>query len=64
MMAEDIENLREVWDGKIPVCFTLASDEVFTVEQPEPMFVSNVCCMYCDNLHYASHTVAYVLKRA
>lgn len=39
MMADDIENLRAVWDGKIPVCFTLATDEVFTVEQPEPMFL-------------------------
>lgn len=39
MMADDIENLRAIWDGKIPVCFTLSSDEVFTVEQPEPMFL-------------------------
>ena len=61
-MAEDIEHLREVWDGKIPVCFTLASDEVFTVEQPEPMFVSNMYCMLCGNLHCASHTEAYVLS--
>ena len=43
MMADDIENLRAIWDGKIPVCFTLSSDEVFTVEQPEPMFVSRNC---------------------
>ena len=40
-MADDREILRAIWDGKIPVCFTLASEEVFTVEQPEPIYVSN-----------------------
>ncbi|XP_062515675.1 autophagy protein 5-like [Corticium candelabrum] len=38
-MAEDTEILREVWNGRIPVCFNLASNEVSTVEQPEPYFV-------------------------
>lgn len=36
---EDTEILREVWNGRIPVCFNLASSEVSTVEQPEPYFM-------------------------
>ncbi|UYV81844.1 ATG5 [Cordylochernes scorpioides] len=35
-MAEDREVLREVWEGKIPVCIRLAQDEVDTLKQPEP----------------------------
>ena len=39
-MADDREILREVWEGRIPICFNLASDEV-TSEQPDPFFVSS-----------------------
>ena len=42
-MAEDKEVLREVWDGKIPIRFELASNEVASVEPPDPFFVSNPC---------------------
>lgn len=38
-MADDREVLRILWDGRIPVCFTLNKDEVFTMEQPEPFFL-------------------------
>ena len=38
-MADDREVLREVWEGRIPVCFTLSQDEITTVEQPEPYYV-------------------------
>ena len=27
-MAEDKEILREMWEGKVPVCFVLSPDEV------------------------------------
>ncbi|KAL5010532.1 hypothetical protein ScPMuIL_012837 [Solemya velum] len=37
-MAEDREILREIWEGKIPVCFTLASEEVHS-EQPDPIYL-------------------------
>lgn len=54
-MAEDREVLRSIWDGRLPVCFNLSSDEVVTVEQPDPYYVSshhinipccvvNLCC--------------------
>ena len=67
-MADDKENLRAVWDGKIPVCFTLATDEVFTVEQPEPMFVSRKyavcryimqcnCCAIAPVLHRTDYAI-------
>lgn len=39
-MAEDREVLRYIWDGRLPVCFNLSSDEVVTVEQPDPYYVS------------------------
>lgn len=39
-MAEDREVLREVWDGRLPVCFSLSSDEVVAMQQPDPFYVS------------------------
>ncbi|KAH9381088.1 hypothetical protein HPB48_010760 [Haemaphysalis longicornis] len=39
-MAEDREVLREVWDGKLPVCFKLAEEEVYTMQQPDPYYCS------------------------
>jgi len=38
-MADDKEILREVWEGRLPVCFNLSSDEITTVEQPEPCYL-------------------------
>ena len=35
-MAEDREVLREVWQGRIPVAFSLSSDDVHTMGQPDP----------------------------
>lgn len=39
-MAEDREILREVWEGRIPVCINLAKEELDTVEEPDPYYVS------------------------
>jgi len=36
-MADDREILREVWDGRIPVCFQLSPEEVTTVVVPDPV---------------------------
>ncbi|CAG5135953.1 unnamed protein product [Candidula unifasciata] len=38
-MAEDREILKEIWEGKIPVCFELANEEIYTVEHPDPFFL-------------------------
>uniref|UniRef100_A0A023FGZ2 Putative autophagy protein 5 n=1 Tax=Amblyomma cajennense TaxID=34607 RepID=A0A023FGZ2_AMBCJ len=38
-MAEDREVLREVWEGRLPVCFKLAEQEVYTMQQPDPYYV-------------------------
>ncbi|XP_033095987.1 autophagy protein 5-like [Anneissia japonica] len=38
-MADDREVLREVWEGRIPACFDLASDEVTSPETPDPFFL-------------------------
>ncbi|KAL4233061.1 autophagy protein 5 [Mactra antiquata] len=36
-MSEDRGILRSIWDGKIPVCFTLSQDEIIA-EKPEPIY--------------------------
>ncbi|XP_065830208.1 autophagy protein 5-like [Oscarella lobularis] len=38
-MAEDTEVLREVWNGRVPVCFRLDPHELSTIEEPEPYFL-------------------------
>ena len=38
-MAEDREMLRKVWDGKLPVCFTMAQEDIVITEQPDKQYV-------------------------
>ncbi|GBP67343.1 Autophagy protein 5 [Eumeta japonica] len=38
-MANDREVLREIWDGKLPVCFQLDQDEITEIQQPDPFYV-------------------------
>jgi len=38
-MAEDREVLREIWEGRIPVSFSLDDEEVHTLNVPEPFYV-------------------------
>lgn len=38
-MAEDREILREIWEGRLPVCFTLATEEVSTPIAPDPFYL-------------------------
>jgi len=38
-MAEDREVLRTVWEGKLPISFELAPDEVHTLNVPEPFYL-------------------------
>ena len=38
-MADDKEVLREIWEGRLPVCFSLSPDDVTTVEPPEPCYL-------------------------
>lgn len=38
-MANDREVLREIWDGKIPVCFTLDSEEICELQGPDPFYL-------------------------
>ncbi|XP_030747753.1 autophagy protein 5 [Sitophilus oryzae] len=38
-MAHDREILREVWEGKLPVCFKLNPDEVVELQQPDPIYL-------------------------
>ena len=36
----NLDKLRLVWDGEIPISFNLAGDEISTVKQPDAVFVS------------------------
>ncbi|KAI1294592.1 Autophagy protein 5 [Halotydeus destructor] len=38
-MAQDREILREIWDGHLPVSFSMASEDVATMQQPDPYYV-------------------------
>ena len=38
-MVEDREVLREVWEGRIPAAFNLASEDVSTAISPETYYV-------------------------
>eukprot|EP01134_Creolimax_fragrantissima_P000310 CFRG0310T1 len=39
-MSEDREICKQVWDGKIPICFSLAADELTAGEEPpQPYYV-------------------------
>lgn len=38
-MADDREILKEVWDGKLPITFTLAREDITTPETPEDLRV-------------------------
>jgi len=36
---EDSDLLHEIWNGKLPVEFSLAADEVITLDQPKPVYL-------------------------
>nr|ATX63057.1 autophagy protein 5 [Locusta migratoria] len=38
-MANDREILREIWNGRIPTCFNLNSEEVHDVQVPDPVYL-------------------------
>lgn len=38
-MANDREILREVWEGKLPVCFKLNSDEINQLQEPDAFYL-------------------------
>lgn len=38
-MASDREVLREIWEGKIPVCFQLHEDEIIDLQVPEKYYL-------------------------
>jgi autophagy-related protein 5 len=37
-MAEDKEILKEVWEGRIPICFKLSSEDVL-LNEPDDIYV-------------------------
>ncbi|XP_057672810.1 autophagy protein 5 [Diorhabda carinulata] len=38
-MANDREILREIWEGKLPICFRLDGEEVADVREPDPFYL-------------------------
>ena len=39
MMAEDKEILKEIWEGKLPICFRLSPDDLSSTE-PDDLYVN------------------------
>lgn len=35
----DKEVLREIWDGKLPICFNLSPEEVYDFQSPESFYL-------------------------
>ncbi|XP_046403770.1 autophagy protein 5 [Ischnura elegans] len=38
-MANDREVLREIWEGKLPVCFQIHPEEVYALQAPDPFYL-------------------------
>lgn len=38
-MATDRDVLRDLWDGKLPVCFVLNNEEVYDLQAPEAFYL-------------------------
>jgi autophagy-related protein 5 len=38
-MANDREVLREIWEGRLPVCFQLNSEEVYSLQAPDAYYL-------------------------
>ena len=38
-MAEDREIRREIWEGRIPVCISLATEDCNTLSAPDPYYL-------------------------
>jgi hypothetical protein len=38
-MANDREVLREIWEGRLPVCFQLNSEEVYSPQTPDAYYL-------------------------
>lgn len=57
-MAEDREILREVWEGRIPVAFSLSPDEIVN-EQPDPYYyyVSIFCILTTTGYHVSHESI-------
>jgi hypothetical protein len=39
-MAEDADVLRQVWHSYLPIAFRLAANEVTSLQEPDPYYVS------------------------
>lgn len=59
-MANDREVLREIWDGKLPICFQLDQEEIMDIQQPDPFYVMVPRLSYfplvIDKVYYHIHT--------
>ena len=58
-MVEDREVLREVWEGRIPTAFTLASEDVAAAIPPESFYLMLPRLAY---LALATDKVTYLFK--
>ena len=60
LMADDKEILKEVWDGKLPICFKLSTDEL-TITDPEDIYVSKKTIKYIEIIMHCKKTFLFIL---
>lgn len=51
-MAEDGEVLRQLWDSYLPVAFHLSSNDLHSIKDPEPYYVSFVISKSLTNSNF------------
>lgn len=66
-MANDREILREIWEGKLPVCFQLDENEVYELQQPDPFYLMVPRLSYfplvIDKVSPLTYLLIFSLKR-
>jgi len=55
-MADDREILRGIWEAKLPIAFQLSSEEVNSMNSPEPFY------LMVPRLHYFPLVTDKVIK--
>lgn len=63
-MAEDIEVLRAIWYGKIPICFQMSTEDIVSFQKPDPVYVSSMNStvgVICSNI--VPFLIAFIMSR-
>lgn len=67
MSAEDSDVIKRVWEGKLPICFVLAQEDLSNQDRvPSPVYVSRYAGLFLSFIQYETccslhESVSYVL---